>query len=88
MSEITSEVSLANEVAGNTVSSAQAKDINSIGQDLAVDMMASLQQAPFDEMLIREYLLDNPDFFNRYPELLVAMRVPHAERGAVSLVDL
>jgi uncharacterized protein YigA (DUF484 family) len=38
-------------------------------------------------MLIREYLLDNPDFFNRYPELLIAMRVPHVERGAVSLVE-
>lgn len=87
MSDITSKTSLTNEAADNTVSSEQAKDINSIGQDLGIDMMASLQQAPFDEMLIREYLLDNPDFFNRYPELLVAMRVPHAERGAVSLVE-
>ncbi|MCL1140861.1 DUF484 family protein [Shewanella pneumatophori] len=42
---------------------------------------------PFDEILIREYLLDNPDFFSRYPELLLAMRIPHAERGAVSLVE-
>jgi uncharacterized protein len=43
--------------------------------------------APFDEQLIREFLLDNPDFFNRYPELLLAMRLPHQERGAVSLVE-
>ncbi len=42
---------------------------------------------PFDEILIREYLLDNPDFFSRYPELLLAMRIPHAERGVVSLVE-
>lgn len=42
---------------------------------------------PFDEILIREYLLDNPDFFSRYPELLLAMRIPHAQRGAVSLVE-
>ncbi|ABZ78451.1 protein of unknown function DUF484 [Shewanella halifaxensis HAW-EB4] len=42
---------------------------------------------PFDEILIREYLLDNPEFFSRYPELLLAMRIPHAERGAVSLVE-
>ncbi|MGS0675483.1 DUF484 family protein [Shewanella sp. 0m-4] len=42
---------------------------------------------PFDEILIREYLLDNPDFFSRYPELLLAMRIPHVERGAVSLVE-
>ncbi|PKH98948.1 DUF484 domain-containing protein, partial [Shewanella sp. 11B5] len=62
MSDITSKVSLTNVAADNTVSSEQAKDINSIGQDLGIDMMANLQQAPFDEMLIREYLLDNPDF--------------------------
>ena len=43
--------------------------------------------APFDETIIREFLLDNPDFFNRYPELLLAMRIPHAERGVVSLVE-
>lgn len=42
---------------------------------------------PFDEQIIREYLLDNPDFFNRYPELLLAMRLPHTERGAISLVE-
>ncbi|MCU8000637.1 DUF484 family protein [Shewanella sp. SM95] len=42
---------------------------------------------PFDELIIREYLLDNPDFFNRYPELLLAMRLPHLERGAISLVE-
>ncbi|MCH1931524.1 DUF484 family protein [Shewanella sp. A25] len=42
---------------------------------------------PFDELIIREYLLDNPDFFNRYPELLLAMRLPHLDRGAVSLVE-
>lgn len=42
---------------------------------------------PFDELIIREYLLDHPDFFNRYPELLLAMRLPHVERGAISLVE-
>lgn len=42
---------------------------------------------PFDELIIREYLLDNPDFFNRYPELLLAMRLPHMERGAISLME-
>lgn len=42
---------------------------------------------PFDELIIREYLLDNPDFFNRYPELLLAMRLPHLERGAISLTE-
>ena len=44
-------------------------------------------QPPFDELLIREYLLDKPDFFARYPEILLAMRLPHGERGTVSLVE-
>lgn len=41
-------------------------------------------EAPFDEQIIREYLIDNPDFFGRYPELLLAMRMSHTERGTVS----
>ncbi|MGL5359738.1 MAG: DUF484 family protein [Shewanella sp.] len=44
-------------------------------------------EGPFDELIIREYLLDHPEFFNRYPELLLAMRLPHRERGAISLVE-
>lgn len=51
------------------------------------DQTQPKKSLPFDEILIREYLLDNPEFFSRYPELLLAMRVPHAERGAVSLVE-
>ncbi|WP_144214369.1 DUF484 family protein [Shewanella donghaensis] len=47
----------------------------------------SMDNFPLDEQLIREYLLDNPDFFNRFPELLLAMRVSHTERGAISLVE-
>ena len=62
-------------------------DINAIGTDLSAELANELRNAPFDEQIIREYLLDNPDFFNRYPELLVAMRLPHQERGAVSLVE-
>ena len=52
-----------------------------------IDVMNKKTPLPFDEILIREYLLDNPDFFSRYPELLLAMRIPHAQRGAVSLVE-
>ncbi|MBY6226075.1 DUF484 family protein [Ferrimonas balearica] len=40
-----------------------------------------------DPILVREYLLDHPDFFTRYPDLLVSMRIPHPERGTVSLVE-
>ncbi|QYJ79138.1 DUF484 family protein [Shewanella acanthi] len=51
------------------------------------ETMIPQSNLPFDELIIREYLLDNPDFFNRYPELLLAMRLPHLDRGAVSLVE-
>lgn len=33
------------------------------------------------------YLQNNPDFFNKKTALLTAIRLPHAERGAVSLVE-
>lgn len=42
---------------------------------------------PFNEQLILEYLQDNPDFFNRHPELLISLRIPHSPRGTVSLVE-
>ncbi|GGI88190.1 DUF484 family protein [Shewanella gelidii] len=51
------------------------------------DATKSRVEAPFDELIIREYLLDNPEFFCRYPELVLAMRLPHPERGTVSLVE-
>lgn len=87
MSDITSEAVTKDDINVDSVSSANAKDINTLGHDLGAEMLSNIQELPFDEVLIREYLLDNPDFFNRYPELLIAMRVPHAERGAVSLVE-
>ncbi|RXJ72629.1 hypothetical protein CS022_14370 [Veronia nyctiphanis] len=33
------------------------------------------------------YLEDNPEFFRRFPELLLQLKVNHEERGAVSLVE-
>lgn len=36
---------------------------------------------------IADYLRKHPDFFSRYPELLVDMEVPHASGEAVSLVE-
>lgn len=53
----------------------------------AVAADIDLDSAMLDEQIIREYLLDNPDFFQRHPELLLAIRLPHAERGVVSLVE-
>jgi uncharacterized protein YigA (DUF484 family) len=36
---------------------------------------------------IAAYLEAHPDFFERRPDLLVALRVPHASGGAVSLIE-
>ncbi|MBK1640649.1 hypothetical protein CKO12_01890 [Chromatium okenii] len=33
------------------------------------------------------YLLKNPNFFERYPETLIALQVPHLVRGAASLIE-
>ncbi|MGB0892933.1 MAG: DUF484 family protein [Parashewanella sp.] len=41
----------------------------------------------FDEELIYEYLTDNPDFFVRNPELLLSLRLPHQQRGTISMVE-
>ncbi|MPW31358.1 DUF484 family protein [Agarivorans sp. B2Z047] len=41
-----------------------------------------------DESLVVEFLLDNPDFFARHPSLIKQLRLPHKEKGAVSLVEL
>ncbi|WP_133405489.1 DUF484 family protein [Parashewanella tropica] len=43
--------------------------------------------AELDEQLVYEYLSDNPDFFNRYPNLLHTLRLPHQQRGTVSIVE-
>ncbi len=63
-----------------------AKAAADLGADLSMPTL-SMEDLAIDEHLIREYLLQNPEFFNRYPELLLAMRLSHHERGAVSLVE-
>jgi uncharacterized protein YigA (DUF484 family) len=41
-----------------------------------------------DESLVAAYLEENPDFFHRHPELVSRLRVPHQQRGTVSLVEI
>lgn len=36
---------------------------------------------------VSEYLQDNPDFFNKHPEVLAALQIAHDPGGAVSLVE-
>lgn len=80
-------ISAADVASNQDMPSEPALDIDAIGQDLSAEMMANFNHQLLDEHLIREYLLDNPDFFNRHPELLIALRLSHHERGAVSLVE-
>ncbi len=37
--------------------------------------------------VVSDYLRDNPDFFNQYPEVLSELKITHVGDGAVSLVE-
>ena len=37
--------------------------------------------------VVEDYLQQNPDFFLRYPDILSQLRLPHQQRGTVSLVE-
>lgn len=39
------------------------------------------------ELTIARYLHANPDFFDRHPDLLEALRIPHPCRPAISLIE-
>jgi uncharacterized protein YigA (DUF484 family) len=40
-----------------------------------------------DEDDIRDFLVENPDYFQRHPDLLSLLQVPHSSGAAVSLVE-
>jgi uncharacterized protein YigA (DUF484 family) len=40
-----------------------------------------------DDDDIRDFLVQNPDYFQRHPELLGLLQIPHASGSAVSLVE-
>ncbi|CAG9298474.1 DUF484 family protein [Celerinatantimonas diazotrophica] len=48
----------------------------------------NLEQLLLDDELVAEYLQQNPDFFTRFPYLADRLRIPHHQRGSVSLVEL
>lgn len=41
-----------------------------------------------DAEQVANYLLENPEFFSRFPQLLEKINIPHAHKGSVSLVEL
>lgn len=50
-------------------------------------IVATEQPLELDEQLVKDYLLDHPQFFIQNPEVLQSIRIPHQERGTVSLVE-
>jgi uncharacterized protein len=37
--------------------------------------------------VVYDYLQDHPEFFQQYPQLLASLRLPHQQRGSISLVE-
>lgn len=48
---------------------------------------AEFTEATLSEDAIHDYLMDNPDFFERHADLLGTLRLPHGSGAAVSLVE-
>lgn len=46
------------------------------------------QNQDLDAIQVKDFLLANPDFFNRFPLLAEQIQISHQKRGAVSLVEL
>lgn len=44
-------------------------------------------ELPLTDEMIVSFLQDNPEFFNRHPELLTTLRISDPQRGVVSLVE-
>ncbi|MDN7124716.1 DUF484 family protein [Pseudidiomarina terrestris] len=54
---------------------------------MSTEAKKQAQQTRVDDTLIAAYLEENPDFFDRHPELLQQLSVRHQTKGAVSLVE-
>ncbi|MCH2055956.1 MAG: DUF484 family protein [Thalassotalea sp.] len=46
-----------------------------------------LDELPLNDELVARYLEDNPEFFNRNPELVTQLRIQDPHRGTISLVE-
>lgn len=51
------------------------------------DVTAMNDELTLDEQLVKDYLLANPQFFVQNPDVLQTIRIPHRERGTISLVE-
>jgi uncharacterized protein YigA (DUF484 family) len=63
------------------------KDATQTAEEQNVTSMEAVDTHLPDADSVRQYLLQNPEFFSHYPELLEKMHVPHEQHGSVSLVE-
>jgi len=54
---------------------------------MSTQRKAEFTEEALSEDAIHDYLVDNPDFFERHAELLGSIRLPHRSGAAVSLVE-
>lgn len=54
---------------------------------MSTQRKAEFTHAALSEDAIHEYLIQNPDFFERHSDLLGTLRLPHRSGAAVSLVE-
>ena len=56
-------------------------------QGPAADASEPGTTGPEPEAAVAAYLRDNPDFFERHPDLVAGLRIPHPSGTAISLVE-
>lgn len=58
-----------------------------IHHSMSTQRNAEFADESLSEDAVHDFLLENPDFFERHGELLGSLRLPHGSAGAVSLVE-
>lgn len=62
---------------------------DTVQQQVSRDMLTDFKQvADVTAQDVRDYLIQNPDFFVDFPELAEKLPIPHLHKGSVSLVEL
>jgi len=65
-----------------------SKKVNKNSNDKLPDnKLINLDELPLSDEMVSAFLQDNPDFFNRNPDLLTSLRINNNQRGVVSLVE-
>lgn len=54
---------------------------------MSVQEEENLEVNSISESMVSEYLQNNPDFFNKHPDILAELQIPHDHGSAISLVE-